>query len=493
MSKKKTRIVIAGGGTAGWTSAAFLAKNLSQSAQITLIESSDIPTVGVGEATIPLMVTFNDLLGIDEFEFMKAVNGTFKMGIEFENWKGDGSSYIHAFGRPGREFWPCNFFHYWLASNPADISDYEKYCVETVAARQGKFAVLPNRRLTYAYHFDASKYATFLRSYSVERGVSHVDDFIGAVNLNEDGSIGSLSLRSGQLVEGDLFLDCTGFKALLMEGALKTGYEDWSHWLLCDSAIAVQTHSAESPKPYTRSIAHDSGWRWRIPLQTRMGNGLVYSSQYISHEAAKDELLGCIEEPIKEPRINRFQAGMRKNQWNKNCVAMGLSGGFLEPLESTSIYFIQRNLIRLVQLFEGVEISPKARDEFNHQSRQEMEGVRDFIVLHYKVAGREDTPFWRYCKNMPVSEELQHRIDLFKKSGRVFKKEYEFFNDFSWAQIMMGQGLIPESYHPFVNEMTPQELTDFLLASERSVSRMVDGLPSHQEFISRFCSSSAKP
>lgn len=489
MNPKKTRIVIAGGGTAGWTSAAFLAKNLSNSADITLIESSEIPTVGVGESTIPLVVTFNDLLGLDEAEFMKAVDGTFKVGIEFENWRGDGSSYIHSFGRPGREFWPCNFFHYWLASKPSDVSDYEKYCRETMAARQDKFAILPNRGLVYAYHFDAAKYAQFLHTYSVKRGVTHIDDFIEAVNLHEDGSIASLALKSGRVVEGDLFIDCTGFRALLMEGALKTGYEDWSHWLLCDSAFAVQTRSTESPKPYTRAIAHEFGWRWRIPLQTRMGNGLVYSSEYLSHEAAKNKLLSCIEEPIREPRINRFTAGMRKQQWHKNCVSMGLSSGFLEPLESTSIYFLQRNLIRLVQLFEGQEISPTARDEFNQQSRKEMEAVRDFIILHYKVAGREDTPFWRHCRNMSVPDELQHRIDMFKASGRVFKKEYEMFNDFSWAQIMMGQGLMPDSHHPFVNEMSAQELSEFLSGTERAVSQVVDDLPSHEAFLRRFCPS----
>lgn len=489
MNPRKTRIVIAGGGTAGWTSAAFLAKHLSSSAEITLIESSEVPTVGVGESTIPLVVTFNDLLGLDESEFMKAVDGTFKIGIEFENWRGDGSSYIHSFGRPGQEFWPCNFFHYWLASKPECVSDYEKYCRETLAARQNKFAILPNRGLVYAYHFDAAKYAQFLQTYSVTRGVTHLDDFIESVRLDDEGSIAALALKSGRVIEGDLFIDCTGFRALLIEGALQAGYEDWSHWLLCDSAIAVQTRSAESPKPYTRAIAHDVGWRWRIPLQTRMGNGRVYSSEYLSHDSAQTELLSHIEEPIREPRINRFTTGMRKKQWHKNCVAMGLSGGFLEPLESTSIYFLQRNLIRLVQLFEEQTISPASREEFNQQSRKEMEAVRDFIILHYKVAGRDDTPFWRHCRNMSVPDELQHRIDLFKASGRVFKKEYEVFNDFSWAQIMMGQGLMPDAYHPFVNEMSSQELNEFLTAVERSVAQVVDELPSHEAFLRRFCPS----
>lgn len=491
MTNNKTRIVIAGGGTAGWSSAAFLIKNLSQSANITLVESSDIPTVGVGEATIPLMVTFNDLLGIDESEFIKAVNGTFKLGIEFENWREKGSAYIHPFGRPGRDFWPCNFFHYWLASKSTDITDYEKYCAESIACRQEKFAILPNKRLTYAYHFDAGMYAKFLKSYSEQRGVLHVDGMIDQVNLAETGSIKSLTLSSGKVIEGDVFIDCTGFRALLIEGALGAGYEDWSHWLLCDSAIAVQTQSAEPPKPYTRSIAHDSGWRWRIPLQSRMGNGFVYSSQYISHEAAKDELLGCIESPIKEPKVNRFKAGIRRKQWHKNCIAIGLSSGFLEPLESTSIYFIQRNLIRLVQLFEGDATSLTATSEFNRQSRQEMEGVRDFIILHYKVTNREDTPFWRYCKNMSVPDELQHRIDLFKRSGRIFKKDYDLFNDSSWSQVMLGQGIVPESYHPYVDEMTQQELQEFLLANEKSVSQLVAKLPSHEDFISRFCPSPA--
>lgn len=493
MNQKTTRIVIAGGGTAGWSAAAFIAKMLSQRVQVTLIESSDIPTVGVGEATLPLMVTFNDLLEINESEFMKAVDGTFKLGIEFQNWGKKGRSYIHPFGRPGRESWPCNFFHYWLASKPNDVTDYEKYCAETVASRQEKFAIVPNKGLVYAYHFDAAKYAKFLQAYSTERGVHHIDDMIERVDLKEDGSIKSLALKSGKDIEADLFIDCTGFRALLMEGALKTGYEDWSHWLPCDSAIAVQTVSDESPKPYTRSIAHDLGWRWRIPIQSRMGNGFVYSSQYISHETAQDELLSSIEAPIREPKINRFTTGYRKKQWNKNCISVGLSGGFLEPLESTSIFFIQRNLIRFVKLFEGAETSQVTIDEFNDQCLREMEAVRDFIILHYKVTEREDTPFWRYCKNMSVPDELQHRINLFKRSGRLFKKDYELFPDVSWAQIMMGQGLMPESYHPFVDEMSAQQLENLLSSTEQSIAQLVGGLPSHRDFINQFCPSPAAP
>ncbi len=487
---KINKVVVAGGGTAGWMAAASLAKLLGRTIEVVLVESDDIPTVGVGEATIPTLIQLHELLGINEQEFVSKVNGTFKLGISFENWRDVNEDYIHSFGFTGKDCWAAGFQHFWLKGQKLGLAkEFGQYCGELVAAQQNKFAVTPKQGLNYAYHIDAGLYAQFLRELAEEHGAKRVEGKIVDVNLNPDtGFIESVGLESAQIVDGDFFIDCSGFRGLLIEQALHTGYEDWSHWLPMDSAVAVQTESLTEPIPYTRSIARDSGWQWRIPLQSRVGNGLVFCSRYLSDEDGKKLLMDNIEgAPINEPRVLKFQTGTRRKHWNKNCVAMGLSSGFIEPLESTSIHLIQRSITRLMQMFPYDGIREPDVHEFNSQMASEIENIRDFIILHYNVTNRSDTPFWRFCKSMDIPESLKHRIELFKQTGRVFKVPTELFGENSWTQVMLGQGLMPEQYHPIVNMMDEQELTSFLAGIDQYVTHLVAQLPSHQDFINHYC------
>ena len=488
------RLVIAGGGTAGWMAAASFARTIGETLDITLVESDVIGTVGVGEATIPTLLTLHEILKIKEPEFMKAVQGTFKLGISFENWRDVGKDYIHSFGWTGKDSWAAGFQHFWLKGLKKGIArEFGEYCNEWLAARHERFAVLPNQNLNYAYHFDASLYARFLRQMAEADGVVRREGKIVDVEQNaESGFITGIRLDSGELIEGDLFIDCTGFRGLLIEQTLKAGYEDWTHWLPCNSAVAVQTASVAPPVPYTRSIAREAGWQWRIPLQHRVGNGVVFSDQHWSDDEAVARLLGNVEgEVLTEPRVLKFQTGTRKRHWHKNCVAMGLSSGFIEPLESTSIHLIQRSIIRLMQMFPYDGIRQPDIDEFNNQMNFEIVNVRDFIVLHYHVTERSDTAFWDQCRTMEVPESLQHRIELFKQSGRVFKVPTELFGENSWIQVMLGQGLIPEQYHPIVNMMSEEELERFLGGIHQSVRKLVGQLPEHQRFIDHYCRAEA--
>lgn len=489
MSRIK-KIVIAGGGTAGWMAAASLSKLVGKHLEISLIESDQIPTVGVGEATIPSMLILHQLLQVKEQDFVAAVHGTFKLGIAFENWREVGKDYIHSFGYTGKDCWAAGFQHFWLKGlREGLVKDFGQYCPELVAAQHNKFAVLTNQKLNYAYHIDAGRYASFLRELAEAHGVSRVEGTIVEVGTNDHtGYLENVRLESGQVLPGDLFIDCTGFRGLLIEQTLHTGYDDWSHWLPCDSAVPVQTQSVAPPIPYTRSIAREAGWQWRIPLQSRVGNGLVYCSRYLSDDEATQAILDNIEgEPITEPRTIRFRTGKRRKHWNKNCVAMGLASGFIEPLESTSIHLIQRAIIRLMQMFPYNGIRQPEINEFNQQMDAEIENIRDFIVLHYHVTDREDTRFWRHCRSMAIPESLQHRIELFKQTGRVFKVDSELFGENSWIQVMLGQGLLPEQYHPIVDEMSDNELRRFLHGAEMSVTKLVQQLPNHQQFIDHYC------
>ncbi len=416
-NRKIQKVVIAGGGTAGWMAAASLSKLIGKTLDITLIESDAIGTVGVGEATIPTMLTLHDLLKIKEQDFVAAVQGTFKLGISFENWRDVGKDYIHSFGWTGQDCWAAGFQHFWLKGKQLGISEeFGEYCNEWLAAKEKKFAVLPNNRLNYAYHIDASRYAKFLRVIAEEHGAVRQEGKIATVEQDpESGFITALVLESGQRIEGDLFVDCTGFRGLLIEQTLEAGYVDWTHWLPSDSAIAVQTESVGPPIPYTRSIAREAGWQWRIPLQHRVGNGLVFSSKHWSDDEAINVLRNNIEgEPLTEPRVIKFRTGMRRRQWYKNVVSAGLSSGFIEPLESTSIHLIQRSIIRLMQMFPYDGIRQPDIDEFNRQMTEEFEHVRDFIVLHYHVTERTDSAFWRQCREMDIPESLKNSIDLFK-------------------------------------------------------------------------------
>jgi tryptophan halogenase len=484
------RIVVAGGGTAGWMAAAALARTMGHTVAVTLVESEAIGTVGVGESTIPPLVVYNRLLGINEAEFMRATQATFKLGILFDNWKQPGDRYFHSFGYTGKDHWAAGFQHYWLEGRArGHTQSYDDYCLELVAALQSKFAQLPDNKVNYAYQLDSGLYARFLRQMAEADGVTRIEGKIARVELNgESGNIAALELDGGRRVEGDLFLDCTGFRALLIEGALHAGYDDWTHWLPCDSAIALQTPNVRPPVPYTRAMAHDAGWQWRIPLQHRTGNGIVYCSRYLDHDAALERLLGNIEgEPLTPPNKIRFQTGARRKQWHRNCIAIGLSGGFMEPLESTSIHLIQRAILRLIRMMPQGAISPRDIAEFNDQQFQDMEQIRDFLILHYKVTDRRDSPFWRHCAAMDVPDTLRQKIELFRETARVFRRNEELFAENSWVQVMLGQGIEPKAWHPIAGRLNDDELDRLLGMIRQDVTRTVAGLPDHAAYVARYC------
>lgn len=486
------KVVIAGGGTAGWMTAVAFAKTLGDTVDVTLIESDDIGTIGVGEATIPPMITFNNLLKIDEAEFMRETQATFKLAIAFEGWKQKNDRYIHPFGVAGHDHWTAGFQHFWLNGKDRGHSeDYSLYSLESTAANNNKFSHLPDNRLSYAYHLDSSRYARYLRRISEANGAKRIEGKIKDVELrDQDGHIRGLLLEDGNFVEGDFFVDCTGFRALLIGKALGVEFEDWSHWLPNDSAIAVQTKSVSPPVPYTRSIAHEAGWQWRIPLQHRMGNGIVYCSEYIDQEKALETLLNSVDgDTLTEPNFIRFKTGARKRQWEKNCVAVGLSSGFMEPLESTSIHLIQRNVLRLLHMFPSHDIWQSDIDEFNRQSAEDMDQIKDFLILHYVANNREGEPFWDHVRNMNIPDTLRHRIDLFHQTGRVFRHNDELFSENSWVQVMMGQGIVPQSYHPIATKMRDDEVNYFLKSLRDNVANAVKNMPEHSQFVAQYCAS----
>ena len=492
--QKVKQLVIAGGGTAGWITAALLNKVLGNIVNITLIESDQIGTVGVGEASIPPIQHLNAALGIREREFINATQATIKLGIEFENWRAPSHNYMHAFGDIGKDFPFCDFYHYWLRARQQGSSvDFWDFSLNYQTANQHKFTHLkqiPNTQLSglnYAYHFDATLYAEFLKELTITRGVKRIEGKIADVKQCVDtGFVQALELLDGQTVTGDLFIDCTGLSALLIEKTLNTGFEDWSHWLPCDSAIAVQTKSTTEPVPYTRSIAHDAGWQWQIPLQHRVGNGLVYSSRHISDEQAKQQLLDNISgEQITEPRVIRFKTGRRLKQWHKNVVAIGLSSGFLEPLESTSIHLIQSAVTRLIKLFPHRGIEQSLVATYNLQSKVEVQRIRDFIILHYKLTERTDSAFWRQCKHMSIPDSLQTKIDLFKDTGKIIREDDELFAEVAWQQVMIGQGLEAQDYHPLADVLSDEQLTELFSNLKTLISGTVNQLPTHSEFLAR--------
>lgn len=492
MNNKIQNVVIAGGGTAGWMAAAAFAKLLGKNINITLVESDDIGTVGVGEATIPPIKTFHKLLGINEQELMRATHATFKLGISFESWGQQAEDYIHSFGVTGKECWAGEFHHFWLHGLRKGIkADFGDYCYELQAAKAQKFALSNNTPINYAYHLDATLYAQYLQEFSKKLGVTRTEGKIQQVNKDfKTGNITSLTLASGQVIEGDFFIDCTGFQGLLIEQALHTGFDDWSHWLPCNRAVAVQTTPTATPLPYTRSIAHKNGWQWKIPLQNRVGNGLVFCSKYCTDEEAINTLLENIEgDLLTEPRVIRFNTGRRRKGWNKNCVAFGLSSGFIEPLESTSIHLIMSGIIRLLRLFPFDGIYQSTIDEYNNKLDSELNAVRDFIILHYKATHREDSHFWQHCKNMEIPASLAHKIQLFKDTGRVFLDDGDIFRVDSWTQVMLGQGIMPKQYHKIADVMNDKELENFMASLKQSINSAVEKLPSHADFLQQYCRS----
>lgn len=485
------KVVIAGGGTAGWVAAAALSKQLGKLIEVILVESDQIGTVGVGEATIPPMKVFHSLLGIDEQEFMRATEAVFKLGIAFKNWGQIGDHYIHPFGTTGQASFLADFQHFWLHGKTQGIdAEFGEYSFEVQAAKANKFAIPKNSSSSsnYAYHLDATRYAKYLRQFSEKFGTKRIEGKVKHVQQHANGDIKALQLESGELIDGDLFIDCTGFTGLLIDKTLKVGYEDWSHWLPCDSAIPVQTESVQPARPYVTCTAHQAGWQWHIPLQHRVGNGNVFCSHFISDEQAKQHLLDTVQgKVLTEPRVIKYKTGRRKVFWQNNCVALGLSSGFVEPLESTSIYMFMNGIVRLMRMFPFNGVTQALSDEYNQQSIAELENIRDFIILHYHVTSREDSEFWRYCKYMTVPDSLSHRIELFKENALAFQGERELFRLESWTHVMLGQGIVPKHYHAIFKTMSKQELVGHLSNTRNTINAAVNKLPSHQDFIEHYC------
>jgi tryptophan 7-halogenase len=489
-------IVIAGGGTAGWMAAAALSRMLPMDVtRIILVESDEIGIVGVGEATIPPIKTFNAMLGIDENEFVARTKGSFKLGIEFDGWLREGEAYLHPFGAYGQDINGVKFHHFWLKLQQRGFAvPINEFNMSAVAARHFRFE-RPNGRagpaasaLDYAYHFDAGLYARFLRDYAEQRGVVRLEGRIEQVEQREDdGFICALVLQDGARIEGELFIDCTGFRALLIEQTLHSGYEDWSQWLACDRALAVPSARIDPLLPYTKSTARKAGWQWRIPLQHRTGNGLVYCSEYLSDDEAASLLVGNLDaEKLAEPRALTFLTGRRKLAWNKNCVALGLSGGFLEPLESTSIHLIQAGISKLLALFPDKNFNARERDEYNRLTALQWEQIRDFLILHYKLNERTE-PFWRQCAAMNIPESLERKIDLFAGRGRLFRYEDELFSDTNWTAVMVGQGLIPKGYDPLADSIPDAPMMQMLAQMGQSYRQAADRMPGHADYITRNC------
>lgn len=495
------RIVIVGGGTAGWMVAAALVRLLDRSSvRITLVESDEIGTVGVGEATIPPLRAYNKMLGIDEDEFVAATKGTFKLGIDFVDWGQIGTRYFHPFGPHGQDFRGVHFHQIYLRERQrAELDSIDAWSMSAAAATRGKFARptegarLPLSQLAYAFHFDAGLYARFLRERAERDGVIRVEGKIVDAELDgTSGHVHTVTLASGETIGGDLFIDCSGFRGLLIEEKLKTGYDDWNHWLPCDRAIAVPTLYSGQPDPFTRCTARSAGWQWRIPLQHRMGNGIVYSSSHISDSGAEELVLANLEgEPLAPPRRLSFRAGRRRQAWNANVVSIGLSSGFLEPLESTSIHLIQSGIVKLLALFPDKRFNPVERDEYNRQMRDVYEDARDFIILHYKCTRRDDSEFWNDCRSMELPDSLQRKLHLWQAKGRLFREQHELFGTASWVAVLLGQGVVPDGHEPAADALDPDMITDALGKMQLSYRRMAEEMPMHGDFIAKL--SEARP
>ena len=497
MSNEHTirNVVIVGGGTAGWMAAAALSRYLDNGVtQTTLIESEEIGTIGVGEATIPPLLTFNSMLGINENDFIAATKATFKLGIEFVNWGGIGERYFHPFGTFAQDLQGVHFHQLYLRERqrrPAqDISAWSMCAVAAALrryARPGIKAQPPLSNLRYAFHFDAGLYASFLRNYAEAAGVDRLEGKVVDVKIDaESGNVGSVVLADGRTVAGDLFIDCSGFRGILIEQALETGYDDWTQWLPCDRAVAVPCSYFGGPDPFTRSTAYASGWQWRIPLQHRMGNGLVYSSAHLSDDDARELLLANIEgEQLAEPRHLSFRTGRRKLTWNRNVVSLGLSSGFVEPLESTSIHLIQAGISRLLSLFPDRRFNPVERDEYNRHIEALFEDIRDFIILHYNATKRDDSEFWNYCRTMSLPNSLVQKIDLWRAKGRVFRDELELFPTTSWVAVMLGQNVFPDEFEPIVDALDEEKVASALEQMRLGILQTAERLPAHGDFIAQ--------
>ena len=493
--KPVRKIVIVGGGTAGWMTAAPLAQRLGATCQIVLIESPDIGTIGVGEATLPTIRFYNAALGLDGADLVKKTQATYKVGIEFQDWGHIGNRFFHGFGDFGPPIEGRSPHMHWLrlARANRNMPSYEDWSVSTVMARHGRFTPPAGgppsaaNAYSYGFHFDAGLYAAYLRGYAVERGVQRIEEMITQVEQHpETGFITALMLRDGRRIEGDLFIDCSGFRGLLIEGALKAGYDDWSDQLPCNSALAVPCAKVDQLTPFTRSTAKAAGWQWRIPLQHRTGNGHVYSNAFTTDEEAARVLLeGLDGRALGEPRQLRFVTGRRKKSWVKNCVAIGLSSGFVEPLESTSINLIETAVGTLISLFPDSDFRPELADEFNRIISGRYESVRDFIILHYKLTARTDTDFWRHCATMPIPDALHHQIELFRETGRVVILDRDGFSEPSMVSMLMGLGVVPKTYDPFVDALNLDQLNTHFARLRQAIAGTVNAMPTHTDYIAR--------
>jgi len=489
------KILIVGGGTAGWMTAALFGRLFQGLYDIELVESEAIGTVGVGEATIPPIKKYNELVQLDEVEFMQRTQGTFKLGIQFVDWLRPGHSYMHGFGVIGQDWEWLRCHQYWLRTNERGRArDFVDFSINTAAARANKFmharadmSDSPISEIVHAFHFDASLYAKYLRGLAEQHGVKRTEGKIVDVQQHEDGDIASVALEDGQKLDADFFIDCSGFRGLLIGQTLGTEYEDWTHWLPCDRAMAVPCARTKPLTPYTRSTARDPGWQWRIPLQHRTGNGLVYSSKHIDDDAAEKLLLANLDgEQLANPNKLRFTTGKRTKMWNRNCVAIGLAAGFLEPLESTSIHLVHAAAVRLVHLFPDRATDQATIDEFNRQSDFEWERIRDFIILHY-WANERPGGFWEYCRNMELPATLQRKIDLWRSNGRIFREDDELFTEVSWIEVFIGQGIMPKSYDPLVAIKSDSQIEQFLSNIAATINRCVDVMPTHDEYVAKYC------
>ena len=499
------KIAIVGGGTAGWMAAAAFTHVFEGAAEIILVESDQIGTVGVGEATIPHLRYFNERLGIDEHEFIRETSATYKVGIEFANWGQLGESYIHPFGNFGSITRGVSFYHYWLRAKRAGFSvPLDAFSLPVAMAKNNRFQYPSGDHnsvkstYSYAFHIDASRYARFLRRYCEQKapGTSAFQRLEGKVvavdRAPSSGDIAAVKLDSGHEVAADYFIDCSGFRSLLLGGELGVGFDDWSHWLPCDKAIAIPSASQSAPPPYTKATAHGAGWQWKIPLQHRVGNGHVFSSPFMSDDKAETILRDHMEgEALTEPNVLKFKAGRREVSWANNCLAIGLSSGFLEPLESTSIYLIQIAIMKFIDLLPVSKSSAPQRDEFNRQMSLEYERIRDFLILHYHATKREDTEFWRYCKYMDIPDSLATKMEAFKEQAYIVSYEQGLFLEPSWVAVYLGQSIMPRSYHGGADQISAQEMERLFESVGREVSSAVLGMPIHSDIVTRHCGSSS--
>lgn len=496
-------IIIVGGGTAGWMTAAALSRLSSlRKVAVTLIESEVIGTVGVGEATIPPFLDFNKLLEVDEREMLAAVQGSFKLGIQFVSWGKLGDSYIHPFGAYGYHMGGIAFHHVWHKYHAnGDKRPIQLFNMETMAAFFGKFARTEDYQrddlppVNYAYHLDAGRYAKYLRAYAEQRGVVRVEGKVGDVAVDgETGFVTSVTMDSGAVLTGDLFIDCSGFRGLLIEQTLKTGYEDWTHYLPCDRAVALPCvrEDGSGPLPYTRATAHSAGWQWQVPLQHRNGNGHVYCSAFMEDQEALDILVGNIAgKPGAEPNYLRFVTGRRKKFWNKNVVALGLAAGFMEPLESTSIHLINTGINKLIALLSLDGVTPVQEETFNRLTAKEYARIRDFLILHYNATKRDDSEFWNYCRTMAVPDSLTEKVELFRHNGQIFREEDELFTETSWAAVMMGQGIMMGGHNAMADALKEPQTSKEIDGIAQSIQYVVQHMPTHGDYLRHYCPAAA--